>query len=247
MTDLSVIVVNYKTPLLTKACVSSIKKYPPRVPYEIIVIDNSLNNVGFAAGNNKGIKKAKGKYILLLNSDAEVKEGTIDRLLEFAGNHQDAGAVVPKLINPDGSVQASVFRFPTVWRTIREFWFGEKGLLDKYMPETEVVEVAVMAAFLITPACLKKVGPLNEKYFMYFEDFDYARRIKKANLKIYYLSDSEVFHHHGASGKNLAESRDQWKRLIPGSKIYHGPVGHYLINSVIWWGQKWQKLFQKQN
>lgn len=242
MIDLSIIIVNFKTPLITKACVTSIKKYPPEVSYEIIVIDNSLDNIGFAAGNNKGIKKAKGKYVLLLNSDTEVKSGAIDKLLEFAKYHEDAGSVVPKLVNPDGSVQASVFKFPTIWRAVRQYFFGEKGLLDKYVPETEVVEVAVMAAFLITPACLKKVGPLNEKYFMYFEDFDYARRIKKADLKIYYLGDAEVVHHLGASGKNLAESRDQWKRLIPGSKIYHGLAGHYLINLIIWLGQKWQKL-----
>ena len=247
MTDLSIIIVNFKTPLITKACVASIKKYPPEVTYEIIVIDNSMDNIGFAAGNNKGIKMANGKYILLLNSDTQVQEGAINKLLEFAKKHQDAGAVVPKLLNIDGSIQASVYRFPTVCRAIRQYWFGEKGLLEKYVPETEVVEEAVMAAFLITPVCLKKVGLLSEKYFMYFEDFDYARRIKKADLKIYYLTDSEVVHQHGASGKNLADSENQWRRLIPSSKIYHGLAGHYIINGVIWLGQKWQKFFQKQN
>jgi GT2 family glycosyltransferase len=242
MMDLTIIIVNFKTPLTTKACVDSIKKYPPEAPYEIIVIDNSQDNVGFAAGNNKGIKKAKGKYILLLNSDTLVKEGSINKLLEFAEKHRDAGAVVPKLLNPDGSAQPSVFKFPTIWRAVRQYWFGEKGLLEKYVPDKEVVEMAVMAAFLITPACLKKVGLLNEKYFMYFEDFDYARRIKKADLKIYYLSDSEVVHHHGASGKDIADIKNQWRRLIPSSKIYHGLIGHYLINSIIYLGQKWQKL-----
>ncbi|MEK7061167.1 MAG: glycosyltransferase family 2 protein [Patescibacteria group bacterium] len=239
MIDLSVIIVNYKTPKLTEACVSSVKKHPPKVSYEIIVIDNSFDNVGFAGGNNKGIKKAKGKYILLLNSDTEVKKGSIDRLLEFAKYHEDAGVVAPKLLNPDGSVQASVFRFPTFCRAIQQYFLKEKGLLDKYVPNTNIVEVAIMAAYLITPTCLKKVGLLNEKYFMYFEDFDYARKIKKANLKIYYLKNSEVIHHHGASGISLAENKDQWKRLIPSSKIYHGTLGHYLINAIIWLGQKW--------
>lgn len=239
MIDLSIIIVNYKTPELTKACVASVKKYPPKVSYEIIVIDNSFDNVGFARGNNKGIKKAKGKYILLLNSDTEVKEGSIDKLLEFAKGHKDAGAVVPKLLNPDGSVQASVFRFPTLWRAIRQYFLRNKDLLDKYVPNTNIIEVAIMAAYLITPTCLKKVGLLNEKYFMYFEDFDYARKIKKADLKIYYLADSEVFHHHGASGRSLAENSNQWRRLIPSSKIYHGAFRHYLINAIIWLGQKW--------
>jgi GT2 family glycosyltransferase len=247
MVDVSVIIVNYKTPKLTEACVNSVKKHPPKCSYEIIVIDNSLDNVGFAKGNNKGIKKAKCKYILLLNSDTEVKEGAIDKLLKFAESHGDAGAVVPKLLNPDGSTQASVYRFPTICRAFRQYFIKEKGLLDKYASETGTVEVATMAAYLITPACLEKVGLLNEKYFMYFEDFDYARRIRNTNLKIYYLSDSEVIHHHGASGKNIADSKNQWRRLIPSSKIYHGLLGHYIINLVISVGQKWQKLFQNQN
>lgn len=246
MLDLSVIIVNYKTPELTEASVASVKKHPPKVPYEIIVIDNSLDNVGFARGNNKGIEKAKGKYILLLNSDTEVKEGSIDKLLEFAESHKDAGAVTPKLINSGGGVQASAFRFPTVWRALSQYWFGKKGLLDKYVPKTETVEIAVMAAYLITPVCLKKVGLLNEKYFMYFEDFDYARRIKNADLKIYYLRDSEVVHHLGESGKDLVNGDDQWKRLVPSSKLYHGLTKHYIINFIIWTKQKWQKYFQKQ-
>ena len=248
--EISIIIVNYKTPKLTKACVESIKKNPPKVPYEIIVIDNSKNNIGFAAGNNKGIRKAMGKYILLLNSDTEVKKGAIDKLYEFAKGHPDAGAVVPKLLNPDGSTQPSCFRLPTLWLTIRQYWFGEKGLLDKYVPaishqSSAIVEEAVMAAYLITPTALKKVGLLDERYFFYFEDFDYARRIKNARLKIYYLSDPEVVHHHGASGKNLVGWENQWRRLIPGSKVYHGFLGHHIIRIAMWISQKWEKLISK--
>lgn len=238
--ELSIIIVNYKTPELTSQCVASIKKYPPKIKYEVIVIDNTFDNVGFAKGNNKGIKKAKGKYILLLNSDTEVKKDSIQKLWEFAKSHPNAGVVASRLLNADGSIQPSVFRFPTIWMAIRQYWFGEKNLLDKYIPTTPTVEVAVMAAFLITPKCLSKVGLLNEKYFMYFEDFDYCRRIKEAGLKIYYVPDAKVVHYHGASGSS------DWKRLIPGSIIYHGIVKHYILYFILWTGQKLQSFFQKQ-
>ncbi len=221
-------------------------KHPPKVSYEIIVIDNSKDNVGFAAGNNKGIRRAKGKYILLLNSDTQVTKGAIDRLYQFAQEHADAGAVVPKLLNADGTLQASAFRLPTLGRAIAQYWLEREGILDKYAPQggvPQVVEEAVMAAYLITPKCLKKVGLLDERYFFYFEDFDYARRMMKASLKIYYLPSAEVVHRHGESGKGLADWANQWRRLVPGSKIYHGWLKHTLIYLVMWTAQKWAKLF----
>src|SRR5258708_1301813 len=116
--DVSVIIVNFNTDKLVRDCVLSIKKNTKKVKYEIIIIDNSRDNRGFAKANNIGIKKAKGKYILLLNSDTVVKPLAIDKLFEFAEKHDDAGVVVPRLLNTDGTIQPSVFRFPTITRAI---------------------------------------------------------------------------------------------------------------------------------
>lgn len=255
--DLSIIIVNYNTKKLVLDCIDSIKKHKPKIDYEIIVVDNGSNNpigpssdyrliankenLGFAKANNQGIKVARGKYILLLNSDTEVKNGSIERLFEFAENHPEAGVVAPKLLNQDGSPQGSIFRLPNIFTAVRQYWFGEKGLLDKYFIDSSSsseVEAVSMAALLITPQALKKVGVLNEKYFMYFEDLDYCRKLKEAGLKAYYLPDAEVIHYHGKSGEKLAGGEDQWKRLIPSSKLYHGLFKHYLINSIIRTGQK---------
>lgn len=257
--ELSVIIVNYNTKKLTLECIKSIKDNAPKFKYEIIVVDNGSDeelkindkniliirnseNSGFSKANNQGIKASHGKYILLLNSDTKVKSGSIEKLVDFARNHSNAGVVVPRLLNSDGSVQPSVFRLPTIWRVIRQYWLGEKGLLDKYAPEDGVVEEAVMAAYLITPVAREKVGLLDERYFFFFEDFEYARKIKEVGLRIYYVSDSEVIHYHGASGKNLADSSNQWRRLIPGSKIYHGFLGHHIIRIIMWTSQKWKRL-----
>ncbi len=236
---LSIIIVDYKTPELVKKCIESIKKTKPKISYEIIVIDNSVDNRGFAKANNIGIKKAKGKYILLLNSDTLVKPEAIDKLYDFArSREEDAGVVVPRLLNPDGSVQASVFRLPTIWRAIKHYYFGQEKLLDKYIPaDTVEIESAVMAAFLITPKALKEVGLLNEKYFLYFEDLDYCRRIAKSRLKIYYLPEAEIIHLHGASGGVN-------KLLIESAKKYHGIVGYYIYTFILWSGQKLERLFK---
>lgn len=238
--ELSIIIVNFNTDKLVRDCIASIKKNTKKVKYEIIVIDNSINNRGFSKANNIGIKKAKGKYILLLNSDTMVKPYSIDKLYEFAKQKEDAGVIVPRLLNPDGSIQPSCFNLPTMSKAIRQYFLGQTGILDKYYPEGESarqVQAAVMAAFLITPNALKKVGLLSEKYFMYFEDLDYCRKVNEVGLKIYYLPQAEIVHIHGASGgKN--------KYLVESAKIYHGFVGYYIYTFVLWLGQKWEKIFK---
>lgn len=267
--ELSIIVLNYNTGDVFKKCVDSILKTTKNLTKpscELILIDNAskdnsfqfptipritaiknTENVGFSRGYNQGIRKAKGEYILMFNPDTQVLPGAIQKLLDFAKNTQDAAVVGPKLLNPNGSVQASSFKLPTLWGAVREFWLGQKGIYSKYVPQKGTVESLVMAAYLLTPRALKEVGLINEKFFMYFEDLDYARRVKKAGLKIYYLPVAEVIHYHGISGKSLAQEKDQWKRLIPSSKIYHGVLLHYLINFILWSGQKWRKLFQLKN
>jgi GT2 family glycosyltransferase len=269
--DVSIIIVNYNTKDLTLDCIDSVLAEGSKLKKEIIVIDNAstdgsldalskleknavihliknTENAGFAKANNQGINIAIAPYIFLLNSDTKVKKYAIEKLLTFAKNNENVGAVGSKLLNADGTVQSSAFPLPTIARAIQQYWLGQKGTLDKYAPKgmkPAEVEVLVMAAFLITPKTLKKVGLLNEKYFMYFEDFDYCRSIIKSGLKIYYLPTSEVIHYHGASGKKIADSGNQWRRLIPSSKIYHGLLKHELFTFILWSGQKLQKFLTK--
>lgn len=265
--DVSIIIVNYNTNEITLECIDSILKASPKINYEIIVVDNASTdgsvevlkkvrgdkikvifneeNVGFSKANNIGINEALSQYILLLNSDTQVTRGAIEKLVDFAKHTPGVGLVVPKLLNIDGSPQASIFRFPTLVRAMKEYWYGQKNILDKYYPKSEkptMVEVAVGAAWLMTPRVRKEVGLLDERYFMYFEDFEYCRKVWKSGLKIWYLPDVLIYHHHGASGKKNGEDSNQWRRLIRSSKIYHGIFMHYLINFVIWSGQKMRSL-----
>ncbi|MEJ2348070.1 MAG: glycosyltransferase family 2 protein [Patescibacteria group bacterium] len=267
--ELSIIIISYNTKDLTRQCIESIINEGSKIDLEIIVVDNdskdgsveelkelwkkyknlklieNKENVGFSKANNQGIKTASGRYILLLNSDTKVKRYVFKKLLSFAEKTDDAGVVSPKLLNGDGTLQPSCFYFPTIRNAIREYWLGQKGLFEKYVPKVKkpvVVEAVVGAAFLITPKALNSVGLLDERYFMFFEDLDYCKRVQEKGLKVYYYPGASIVHYHGASGKKIADQENQWRRLIPSSKIYHGVLKHYFLTAILWLGQKWQKL-----
>ena len=261
--EVSVVIVNYNTGKLLKECIDSVIKSCPKC--EIIVVDNAStdegitplrllaseglarirliqnkNNPGFSKANNQAIRLAKGKCILLLNPDTKVLGDAIQQLVDFAQVHPDAGVVAPQLLNSDNSVQNSVMPFPTIFRAIHEFWFKRKAF-SKYVLNSnspQEVEAVVMAGFLITPKARELVGLLDEKYFMYFEDLDYCKRVHQEGLNVYYVPSAQVIHYHGVSGKNLSDEKNQWRRLVPGSKLYHGVLNHYLINFIIWFGSR---------
>lgn len=275
MAELSIIIVNLNNKDLVLDCIDSINKEGSKINLEIVVVDNGSTdgsvaairnfksqipnfkptiiendeNLGYSKANNQGMEKARGKYILLLNSDTIVKRGALGKLLNFAKRQKDTGVVGPKLLNKDGSLQPSCFRFPNIKNAIREYWLGEEGLFGKYAPkekEHSEVDSVVGAAFLITPKALEKVGMLDERYFAYFEDIDYCRQTWKSGLKVYYYPGSEIIHYHGATFKKMANADVQWKKLIPSSKIYHGLTKHYMLTAIIWLGQKWTRIVKKR-
>ena len=269
---LSIVVVNLNTRDLTVGCIRSIEKEAKDLSFEVLLTDNGSNdgsveafqkiakeiywqkrftlilndnNTGYAKANNQGIRKAVGKYILLLNNDTVVHKDALQKLVEFADKTPDAGVIGSRLLNIDGTLQMSCYHFPTITNAIKEYFFNQKGLFEKFAPRGNTpvtVDSVVGAAFLITPKAKEKVGILDERYFAYFEDIDYCRQTWKNGLKVYYLPESVITHYHGATFKKLANESERWKKLIPSSKVYHGFVKHYIINAILWFGQKWQKI-----
>ena len=166
-------------------------------------------------------------------------------MYEYSRKLPSVGVIGAQLLNSDDSVQASVYRLPTFLRTVKHYWLNDKTLLDKYAPQGNIpieVESVVGAAMLISRDALNCIGLLNEKYFIYFEDLDYCRAVKENGLKVYYIPEAKIYHLHGASGKNLASNENQWRRLIPSSKVYHGIMVYYLITVVIKVRQQFDKL-----
>src|SRR3989344_7732496 len=159
--ELSIIIVNFNTRIAINNCLDSIYKTIDDIEFEVIVIDNNSSdnsvksldkfkklqknfrliinreNLGFSKANNQGIGISKGKYILLLNSDTEVKNGAVNKLLEFAKSRVDAGVVGPKLVNVDGSTQDSVMKFPTIGNAVRAFFLGKPENFGKHAPQSQ--------------------------------------------------------------------------------------------------------------
>jgi len=260
--DLSVIVVTYNSAKQISPLLDSLKKSKDNLKKEIIIIDNqsedetvklieshsqkvflikSRTNLGFSKAVNLAIKKATGKYIFLLNPDTKIIGNSLQKLYRFAQQNFPLGAVVPRLVNSDGRPQASAFHFPTITNAFRAYFFNQDKRYKKYLPPNKIsqLEVAVMAAFFIPRSTIETVGLLSEKFFLYYEDIDYCRRLFKAKLPLYYLPSAKVEHIHGASGKS---SSHVGNLLFKSAKIYHGIFYFYLLNLILKFGQKWQQV-----
>ena len=265
--ELSIIIPSFNTKKVLGDCLSSIAKFTDSRKTEIIVVDNgssdgskdfleklshekridvilSNTNMGFSKAVNLGINKSSGDYILILNSDILVKPNSVDLLVDYAKKNKDAGVIGGRLSNIDGTPQASVFHFPSIIGAIKEYWLGRKGDYEKYLPEGNnpvKVDAVVGAVMLVSREVLNKVGLLDEKYFMYFEDLDLCRRIFRVGYSNYYLPKAEFIHYHGLSGKNISKDTNKW--LISSSKKYNGFLKYLLITLIIRIRQIYQKIF----
>lgn len=179
---------------------------------EVKVVRNRVN-LGYAKAANLGIKMSRGSYILLLNPDAHLLEGALPVLLSFAEARPEVGALGPKLVNPEGSVQPSCRRFPLLGATFLrhtplEFLLPSHPFLKRYLmldfPHDKPLEVDWIsgACVLLRKEALEQVGGLDERYFLYSEDVDLCLRLKGAGWKIYYVPEAGALHIGGhASGK----------------------------------------------
>lgn len=255
--ELSIVSVNYNTPELIDNLLKSI--YSPRHPglddVEVIIIDNAselscasvmkkypqakfiqnLANLGFTGGNNQAFKYSKGRYILMLNPDIEIKEDSLELIVNAAKYNQDEAVVSGALYFPDGTLQDSVFYLPTITGALKEYFLGLKGSFFMYAPigeQNRRVEAAAMACFLIPRKILNQVGLLNEKLFTYFEDVDYCQRLKKANIPVYYIPKAKFLHHHGATSKTLKQGKS-YELLQNAAKIYYGQNYYRALSFVL--------------
>jgi len=259
--EFSIIIVSYNTSDVLEVCLDSIFQSKEH-NFEVVVIDNNSSddsvemirenfkdvvliqnsqNLGFAKAVNQGLKKAKGDFYLLLNPDAKVKNGAIKKLIDFAKRQRNLGAVGGKLINTDGTIQASCYNLPSVKNAILEFWLGKKGAFEKYYPKSSKpveVESIVGAAMLIPMKAIEQIGYFDERFFMYYEDLDWCRRAKRLKLKIFWHPDSQFIHLHGWVASKVSQLSSN--RLRKSSKIYNGLLKYFLLYSIIFFGQKFR-------
>lgn len=247
---LSILIVSWNTRDLVTRCLNSIVKNPPDFDYEVIVVDNhsqdgtvdelaalfghnkririipSMRNLGFAKGNNLAFAESQGEYILLLNPDTEVLPGSLTTLVKYLESHPETGVAGPRLLNPDGSLQHSVRRFPRIWSGVLVFsglhrlLRPRRYLMDDFSYEQEADVDQVMGAALLTSRkVIEGVGFLDEGFWLWYEEVDFCKRVKAAGYLVKFYPQAEIIHH---GGKSFAQM-DVYlrKKTVAKSLIYY--------------------------
>lgn len=200
---------------------------PPTLRAEIIVVDNAsdddstamvtadfpqvhlmanADNLGFAAANNQAIALAQGQVLLLLNPDAYLRSGALIGLFHFLAGHPHAAVVGPNVLNPDGTWQATAFRFPTLWDLFceavflsvlfpRSRLFARKELGGFNRDHPREVDWVQGCALAIRRPVWNAVGPFDEGYWMYVEELDWCRRATNMGYQIFFSPDAQVVHY----------------------------------------------------
>ena len=230
MQDISIITVNFRSDDHLKHLIASVRHHLNDLSWEMIVVnhdpDVSLDhladgnrlrvfmepNHGFAAGCNLGIKEASGKYILLLNPDIELVDGSVGTLLEHMDRDTKVGIAGGRLLNPDGSTQPSVRRFPAVLDQLLillKLPHVFPRLIDAYLlphfhyEKTQDVDQVMGAFFLIRRSVIEKIGLLDQGFFYWFEEVDYCKRARDAGFVVRYYHDVLAKHMGGGSFKRV--------------------------------------------
>ncbi len=212
MQDIAVAIVNWNTRDLLRTC---LQRVLPEKPAKVVVADNgsqdgsvamvredfpsatlivSPENPGYGAAANRAISRCDAEYILLLNSDTELRPGALLALRAYLEEHQRVGVVGPRLLNPDGTRQESCFRFPRPFLPLMK---RRSGKLSHDRPGR--VPWVVGAALAIRRTAFEAVDGFDESYQMYFEEVDLCYRLRKAGWETHYTPDAEVIHLIGAS------------------------------------------------
>jgi N-acetylglucosaminyl-diphospho-decaprenol L-rhamnosyltransferase len=261
--ELSVVVTNYRNPQLLKVCLDSIRACLSGAEYELIVADSATQedtemmmredypdvkffpfkeNVGFQALLKKGIGFSKGEFLLILNGDIIVNQDSIQKMLALIKSDPSIGMVGPKLLNFDGSLQYSCFRFykPVTILYRRTFLgrlaFAKKhtdSFLMKDYDHTSLKEVDWLmgSALMISRKALEDVGPMDTRYFMYMEDVDWCRRFWEKGHKVVYYPQASMNHYHGKTSgrvgvvRSLLSNKYTWIHISSGLKYFRKFLG----------------------
>jgi hypothetical protein len=229
---LSIIIVNYKTPELIAGCVASIYKYVENLSFEVIIVNNASKadderfvkgqfpevkwlemgyNAGFGRANNLGMKKAKGNYFLLLNSDTELLDDSVQRILQRYKSDSNIAVAGASQIAPDGSSKRSAYSFASVLRYswilfphIRADDFLLRLLPEPVYNNPEEVDYVVGAFMLFRREIFEETGGFDEGFFMYGEDIEWGYRLQKLGKAIIFKDCKFIHDEWGSSPENKA-------------------------------------------
>jgi N-acetylglucosaminyl-diphospho-decaprenol L-rhamnosyltransferase len=245
MPELAVVIVNHNAGAYLLRCLRSVLERSGDVELEIVVVDNAstdgsaeeaaaafpqarlirCENRGFAAGVNVGIGATSAPSVLVLNPDVEIVSGTLAELVRLAEARPRAGAIGPRILNPDGTVYPSGRTVPSLPTAVGHAFLGpvwprnpftrRYHLADWDRTTERRVDWISGAAFLLRRRALEEVGPLDERFFLYAEEVDLFKRLREAGWDIVFTPSLEVVHEQGVS-----TGRSRRMHLIHAESVY---------------------------
>jgi hypothetical protein len=256
--ELSILLVNYNQKYFSRLCIESIQKSVVNFEYEIIVCDNNstdesveylkeahahgiikliqpLKNLGFGKANNIAAKMAKGKYLLILNTDITVESDTIFKMIDYMKEHKDIGILGPKLVYHNGDIQPSCrrnFKFLDLFvkRTfLKKIWSFKKRYTNYLMTDfnhksVQEVDLITGAFMLMRRDLFDDVHGFDERYFLFMEDFDLCKKVKLKGFKIVYFPEVFAVHYHKRLSdgglSRLVFNKISWIHLISAAKYF---------------------------
>lgn len=262
---LSIVIVNWNTRDYLRQCLTSIAENPTQAEYEVIVVDNAspddsagmvraefpnvqltanTENRGYAEGNNQGMEIARGRCVLLLNPDVQVKPGALDALLDFTESHPDAAAVGCRLVGKDGRVQGSLRSFPEPWGVLFEYaklskLFPRNRRLASYRMtwfdyDREIeVDQPMGSCLLLSRQAIQDIGMFAEEFPIFFNEVDWLYRAKQKGWKVFFTPAAEVIHVGGASTRQRkpAMARESHRSM----KLFYGKHYRARIPAPVYW------------
>ena len=238
--DLSVIIVNWNTRELVLESLRSLHGTTGGLSIEVFVVDNgssdgsvesirtafprvvlvqNTKNIGFARANNQVLGRARGRYILLLNTDGILQGDAVAVLLEFMEKTPEAGIAGPQLVNPDGTKQNSFDNFPTLLseglnKSLLRMLFPERFPSKRLsFPSPIEVESVIGACLMVRRDAVDEVGPMDEDYFFFMEETDWCYRMRERGWRVYLVPQARVVHlQGGTAGRVKAQARVEYYR-----------------------------------
>lgn len=268
--DVSVIIVSFNTREVTLECLRSVYEQTKHIAFETIVVDNASHdgspnaiaenfpqvrlvhnevNLGFAAANNQGMKLARGRYVLLLNSDTVVLDSAIEKTVSFADAQARAGIVTCRAYWDDGRQQPNCFRYLRLSGLLLRLFvpgrlmykskiLGRERYIDQCYNEVKSVEAVAGCYMLVRREVVQQVGGFDESFFMFGEDAEWCHRIRKVGWSILYFPGARIIHYGGKSttseealtrSKNIALAAGQLLFIRKTQGVFAGLVANLLM------------------
>jgi len=259
--DLSIVIVNWNTRKLLADCLDSVAGTVQGPTYEVIVVDNASTdgsigmlrdeypevrviandvNRGFGAANNQAFAVMAGRYALLLNTDTVLTDKAVKELYAFMEGHPEAGMCCGQLLNGDGSKQNSIASFPTLLTLLTNMSLLEYLLPGRYPSKRYdhagpvEVDSGVGACLMVRKKAMDVVGWFDERYFFFFEETDWAYRMRQEGWKVYHVPTAYIYHLQGQSiGPDIRSRIEFYRSRNQFFQKWHSPIYYVLIRTVV--------------